>query len=143
MRIGNQYGAYNAYSSQAASSKPSTPSECETCKKRKYQDGSNEADVSFKAPGHISPQASASVVRAHEQQHVANAYEKAATGGGEVRNVSVALHTAICPECHTTYVAGGTTRTTIAYSNPGNPYQQNKIGSDAAQLRGANIDYIA
>lgn len=32
----------------------SSPAECETCQNRKYQDGSNEMDVSFKAPV-ISP----------------------------------------------------------------------------------------
>lgn len=143
MIIGNQYGAYDAYSGQAAASKPKTPSECETCKSRRYQDGSNEADVSFKAPGHIPPQASASVVRAHEQQHVVNAYEKAALAGGRVRSVSVSLQTRVCPECHRTYVAGGTTRTAISYANPTNPYQQNKKSSDAASLRGANIDLDA
>ena len=33
--------------------------ECETCKNRKYVDGSNEGDVSFKAPAHIDPNQSA------------------------------------------------------------------------------------
>lgn len=47
--------------------------ECQTCAKRKYVDGSNEFNVSFKAPGHISPEDSAAKVMAHEQQHVANA----------------------------------------------------------------------
>lgn len=40
--------------------------ECDECKNRKYQDGSDEM-VSFKSPGHISPSASGSTVRAHEQ----------------------------------------------------------------------------
>ena len=53
----------------------SSPAECETCKNRKYQDGSDEM-VSFKSASHISPQASASRVRAHEQEHVTNAYNK-------------------------------------------------------------------
>ena len=55
----------------------SSPAECETCASRKYQDGSDE-NVSFKSPQHISPQAAASRVRAHEQEHVNNAYTKAA-----------------------------------------------------------------
>lgn len=42
--------------------------ECQTCAKRKYVDGSNEFNVSFKAPGHISPEDSAAKVMAHEQQ---------------------------------------------------------------------------
>jgi len=61
----------------------SSPAECETCKNRKYQDGSNEM-VSFKSASHISPQASSSRVRAHEQEHVTNAYNKAAQNNGKV-----------------------------------------------------------
>lgn len=121
----------------------SSPAECQTCKERKYQDGSNESDVSFKAPGHIAPEASASTVMAHEQQHVANAYQKAAQKGGQVVSCSVSLHTAICPECGTSYVSGGTTNTSISYPNESNPYQQNKKAQDAIRLKGANIDYAA
>lgn len=121
----------------------SSPADCQTCKERKYQDGSNETDVSFKAPGHISPQASASTVMAHEQQHVANAYQKAAEKDGKVVSCSVSLHTAVCPECGTVYVAGGTTNTSISYPNESNPYQQNKKALDAIRLKGANIDYAA
>lgn len=134
----------------------SSPAECQTCRERKYQDGSNETDVSFKAPGHISPQASASTVRAHEQQHVSNAYQKAAQKGGDVVSCNVTLRTAICPECGTSYVSGGTTNTMISY--PGdenangrgldnvdmnNPYQKNQRALDAMRLIGSNIDYAA
>lgn len=121
----------------------SSPAECQTCKERKYQDGSNETDVSFKAPGHISPQASASTVMAHEQQHVANAYQKASEKDGRVVSCSVSLHTAVCPECGTAYVAGGTTSTSISYPDETNPYQKNKKAQDAIKLIGANIDYAA
>ena len=93
----------------------SSPAECETCKERKYQDGSNENDVSFKSPGHISPEAAPGAVRAHEQEHVANAYEKAQKGGGKVLQASVRIKTAVCPECGRTYVSGGETSTKIAY----------------------------
>ncbi len=117
----------------------SSPEECQTCKNRKYQDGSDENDVSFKAPGHISPQASAGAVRAHEMQHVNNAYQKAAEGNGEVRSVSVTLKTGVCPECGTTYVAGGETRTSIAYQKE-NPYAKNKQSLEAMKLIGSNID---
>ena len=81
-------------------------------------------------------------MRAHELQHVSNAYEKAAKGDGEVRSVSVTLKTAVCPECGTTYVSGGETRTSIAYSKE-NPYQQNKKALEAMNLIGANVDYVA
>lgn len=121
----------------------STPAECQTCKERKYQDGSNESDVSFKAPGHISPQASAATVMAHEMQHVSNAYQKASKGNGQVESATVSLHTAICPECGTAYVSGGETSTSISYPNESNPYQQNKKSADAAMLIGSNINYVA
>lgn len=88
--------------------------ECETCKNRKYKDGSDE-NVSFKAAAHISPEAAASQVRAHEGEHVANAYSKAAEKGGEVLSVSVRIETSVCPECGKSYVSGGTTSTKIRY----------------------------
>ena len=50
--------------------------ECQTCKNRKYVDGSNEGNVSFKTPGHISPESSGAKVMAHEKEHVANAVAK-------------------------------------------------------------------
>ncbi len=120
-----------------------------SCKQRKYQDGSNEGDVSFKTPGHISPQASAAAVRAHEQEHVGNAYEKAAKEGGKVRSATVSLRTEICPECGTSYVAGGETRTAISYPKETqageneNPYQKNNRALDAIKLVGANVDLVA
>lgn len=128
---------------QVKAGRKSSPSECKTCKERKYQDGSNESDVSFKAPGHISPQASAGAVRAHEMQHVGNAYEKAAKGDGKVVSATVTLRTEICPECGTSYVAGGETRTSIAYPAEENPYQKNRKALEAIGLIGSNIDYVA
>lgn len=116
--------------------------ECQTCKDRKYQDGSNEGNVSFKAPGHISPEASAAVVMSHEGEHVANAFSKAAQNNGKVVSASVSLQTSVCPECGKTYVAGGTTRTQIKY-NEENPYDKNKKIADETVLKGMNIDYAA
>lgn len=78
--------------------------ECQTCKNRKYKDGSDEM-VSFKTPQHVSPEGAASAVRAHEQEHVSNAYKKAAMDDGKVVSASVSIHTAICPECGRTYVS--------------------------------------
>ena len=51
--------------------------ECQTCENRKYQDGSDEHDVSFKNAAKVAPEAASSAVRSHEQMHVKNAYEKA------------------------------------------------------------------
>lgn len=119
--------------------KKSSPAECETCKERKYQDGSDE-NVSFKAATHLSPTAAGGAVRAHEGEHVANAYSKAAKGGGKVLQASVAIHTAICPECGRSYVSGGTTTTRIAYKNEENPYVRNMKSMDGGLLRGMNFD---
>lgn len=121
----------------------SSPEECETCKNRKYQDGSDEGNVSFKAAAHISPESAASRVRAHENEHVSNAYKKAAKDNGKVMNASVTLQTAICPECGRTYVSGGLTKTSIKYSNEDNPYTKNQKALDAINMRGANVDYAA
>ena len=119
------------------------PEECKTCKNRKYQDGSDEANVSFKSASHVSPESAGAAVRSHEAEHVKNAYNKAATGNGKVISASVNIHTSICPECGRTYVSGGTTNTQIKYYNESNPYQQNKKSADSINYRGANIDYVA
>ena len=122
----------------------SSPAECETCQNRKYQDGSDENDVSFQTPGHIDPDAAASTVLSHEYEHVANAYEKARDGGGEVKNVSVSLKTDICPECGRSYISGGVTRTQISYPNENNPYQKDAKEKDAdGTLRGFFVDIPA
>lgn len=114
---------------------------CETCQNRKYQDGSDEM-VSFKAPAHISPQSSAAAVMSHEQEHVANAYDKAAQGNGEVVQASVRLNTSVCPECGRTYVSGGETTTQIKYHED-NPYGKNFKKMDAASVIGQNLDLTA
>ena len=85
--------------------------ECATCANRSYQDVSNDAGVSFKAPGKIDPSSSAAVVMAHEQEHVSLAQARANENGGRII-ASVTLKTAICPECGTVYVAGGESRIT-------------------------------
>ena len=115
--------------------------ECRTCKNRKYKDGSDEM-VSFKSPQHVSPENAASAVRAHEQEHVSNAYKKAATGNGKVISASVSIHTAVCPECGRTYVSGGTTHTQIKYYNEENPYQQDLKSADRTKYTGMNLDYM-
>lgn len=112
--------------------------ECNTCKERNYQDGSDEM-VSFKSPGHISPEASSAAVRAHEQEHVSNAYKDAAQNNGEVLQASVALSTSVCPECGRSYVAGGTTTTQIKYEES-NPYSANQKLADQSVLLGMNFD---
>lgn len=128
-------------STRKQAGKKSSPAECETCKNRKYQDGSDEGNVSFKAAAHIDPKASAARVMGHEREHVSNAYKKAAQGNGKVMSCNVSLKTAVCPECGRTYVSGGTTATQIKYFNEENPYQKEMKSSDAAnKYLGMNYD---
>lgn len=114
--------------------------ECQTCKNRKYKDGSDEM-VSFKTAQHVSPERAASAVRAHEQEHVSNAYKKAAANDGKVVSASVSIHMEICPECGRSYVSGGTTHTQIKYYNEENPYQQDLKNADRTKYVGMNLDY--
>lgn len=113
--------------------------ECQTCKNRKYQDGSDEM-VSFKTAQHISPESASARVRAHEQEHVSNAYTDAAQNNGKVLRASVSIHTAICPECGRSYVSGGTTHTQIKYKNEENPYQKDLKATDHIKYAGMNKD---
>lgn len=114
--------------------------ECQTCAKRKYQDGSDE-NVSFKSAAHISPDAAASAVRAHEGEHVSNAYTDAAKKDGKVISASVSIHTSVCPECGRTYVSGGTTSTQIKY--PADPYKESQRALIEENAKGRQIDYAA
>ncbi|MDE5782449.1 MAG: hypothetical protein K2I03_13390 [Lachnospiraceae bacterium] len=110
---------------------------CETCENRKYQDGSDEM-VSFKSAAHIDPDNAGSAVRAHEQEHVSNAYKKASAKDGEVIQASVSIHTAVCPECGRVYVSGGTTTTQIKYNS--DMYAKNSKESDKTVIPGKNVD---
>lgn len=141
---GSSYGydinsALNKYGIESIQDDPRNGGECQTCKNRKYQDGSDEM-VSFKSAAHISPEASGAAVRAHEQEHVSNAFSKAATGNGKVLRASVTLKTAICPECGRSYIAGGTTSTQIKYYNEDNPYQKELKAADRGKYGGMNMD---
>jgi hypothetical protein len=93
--------------------------ECETCKNRKYVDVSNDPNVSFKTPTHLSPGAAVYAVASHEFEHVTHEQTNAQQNGRKVLYQSVQIHTAICPECGRVYVAGGkTTTVTVEKSSP-------------------------
>ena len=113
--------------------------ECSTCASRKYKDGSDEADVSYKAATHIDPSTSGSKVMAHEQEHVANAYEKAGSKNGEVVSASVTTTQAVCPECGRSYTSGGVTHSVIKYPAD-NAYGANQKSNDYAAMVGRNFD---
>lgn len=112
--------------------------ECQTCENRTYVDGSDEHNVSFKAPAHIDPENSASAVMSHELEHVSNARAEGSEPGKELVSVSVALKTSICPECGRVYVSGGVTNTTMRETK--NPYARNQANLDYAMASGANFD---
>ncbi len=118
------------------------PVECQTCKNRKYVDGSNEPNVSFKTPGSIRPEESYAKVSAHEREHVANAIAKGSKPGAKLINASVTLKMGVCPECGRTYVAGGVTNTQIKYSES-NPYERNRKSVEGSALLGLNVDESA
>ncbi len=103
--------------------------ECQTCKNRKYQDGSNDPGVSFKAAAHIDPESAASVVIGHEMEHVSHEQAKAEQNGAKVVQQYVVLHNSVCPECGRPYVAGGeTTTVTSTPTEPQNLAQQFDVG---------------
>lgn len=118
-------------------------SECQTCQNRKYVDGSNENDVSFKTPGHIAPENSASQVMAHEQEHVSNAIAEGNKPNKQLLSATVTLHTSVCPECGRVYVSGGTTHTRIRTTESSNPYDQRQRDMNRALLAGMNFDKTA
>ncbi len=121
-----------------APGRKSSPAECETCKERKYQDGSDEM-VSFKSASHISPTEAPTAVRAHEGEHVSNAYKKAAQEGGKVLRASVTIKMAICPECGRSYVSGGQTDTCIKFPKDDNPYNKNLKSLLDDATKGGNV----
>ncbi|MBE6072580.1 MAG: hypothetical protein E7208_11570 [Clostridium butyricum] len=120
--------------SNTSSKEVQTGEACQTCNERKYLDGSDDPSVSFKTAGHIDPEDSASVVKSHEMEHVANEQASAKSKGKEVVSQSVALHTSVCPECGKTYVSGGTTKTTTK-SETELPFN---LGE--SNLKGHNVD---
>lgn len=147
--VNNTYGMNYSFYNNAIPGRPQDMSdkvngnptgECETCKNRKYVDGSDEM-VSFKTPSRISPGRAASAVRAHEQEHVSNAYSKAAKNNGKVLAANVTIKTDICPECGRSYVAGGVTATQIKYYNEENPYQKDLKAADSIKYSGMFADY--
>ena len=117
---------------------PSGKVECQTCKNRTYVDQSGDAGVSFKAPGHISPEASAAVVSSHEAEHVAIAKAEGGKAGNKLVRASVRLHMSTCPECGRAYVSGGTTTTQISYSDPNQ--KRGGVNSIDEDLKGVVVD---
>lgn len=144
---GSGYGAFTPDYTASTASRPVEKGECQTCKNRRYVDGSNENDVSFKTPTHIDPNTAASAVMSHERMHVSNAVAEGSQKNKELVSVSVTLHTSICPECGRVYVSGGETNTTIRTDNSSsrntNPYARQQAAWNYQMSAGANLDLIA
>jgi hypothetical protein len=85
--------------------------ECETCRKRRYQDDSDDSSVSFQVPTNMSPEAAKVKVRGHEMEHVRRESIKAKAEGKKVVSQTVRILTNTCNECGRIYVSGGLTRT--------------------------------
>lgn len=105
--------------------------ECKTCENRKYQDGSDDPGVSFKAPTKVAPQEAAMAVMAHEEQHVTHEQARAREEGRKVVSQSVQLHTAVCPECGRIYISGGTTTTRTAAQTDAKQFDPDQFKSSS------------
>lgn len=112
--------------------------ECQTCRSRKYSDGSSDSTVSFQTPTKLSPEQADTAVRSHEQEHVVHEQARAKESGKRVVSQSVAIHTAICPECGRSYVSGGTTTTVTKPESGQSAYSSS--GSAAVSSSGAMVD---
>ena len=155
MNIGNVGGLYNNYLVPVNNIEKTTPAnsneiygasvkvkgttECSTCENRQYVDGSDENNVSFKTPGHISPEQSYAKVMSHEQEHVSNAIAKGNKPGASLLSATISLKMSTCPECGRQYVAGGTTKTLMKYSEEV-PYEKGRKLLEGSFLKGMKID---
>lgn len=137
-------GKTEAVSENEAPGKIGEEEKCQTCERRKYQDGSNDMGVSFKTPTRVAPEAAASAVRGHEQEHVVRERAKAEREDRRVVSQNVTLHTGICPECGKVYISGGTTRTvTAAKSEPQTAEIPEKDGLGQAQAARSPFSAVA
>jgi hypothetical protein len=87
---------------------------CKTCASRTYKDGSDDPTVSYQTATHISPEAAAGAVRAHENEHVRHEQARATREDRQVVSQTVTLQMSCCPECGRPYVSGGKTVTITA-----------------------------
>lgn len=130
---GEPFGMDGFSIGRAGAASPTAAAECATCASRRYQDGSDDASVSFQTPTKLSPGAAASAVMSHEMEHVTNEQAYAARENREILYQSVVIHRDICPECGTVYVAGGETKT-VSRGKAERAYGDSmKIANKAAQ----------
>ncbi|MCC6729349.1 MAG: hypothetical protein IT208_08415 [Chthonomonadales bacterium] len=128
-RAGPASGASGAQGAGATGGAP-TITECQTCKERRYQDRSEDPGVSFKAATHVSREAAAAAVTAHESEHVRREQRRTREEGREIAYQTVRIFMAACPECGRTYVAGGLTRTVTRAASGSRTEPQHPLNVD-------------
>lgn len=111
---------------------------CKTCEERTYQDGSDDAGVSFQTPTHIPASTAGIAVASHEGEHVSRESDKAAREGRVVTQKTVTMQMSCCPECHRVYAAGGTT--TISTMADKSASADSQSGLDLMGGAGENLD---
>ena len=112
--------------------------ECETCRKRRYQDDSDDSAVSFQMPTNMSPAAAKSRVRMHELEHVRREGIKARQEGKHIVSQTVQIKTDTCNECGRIYVSGGLTRT-VTRIDMRDFHRMFMLGFDGTDEYGKNI----
>lgn len=112
--------------------------ECETCRKRRYQDDSDDSAVSFQMPTNMSPTAAKSRVRMHELEHVRREGIKARQEGKQIVSQTVQIKTDTCEECGRIYVSGGLTRT-VTRSDMRDFHRMFMLGFDGTDESGKAI----
>ena len=113
--------------------------ECETCRKRRYQDASDDSAVSFQMPTNMSPAAAKSKVRSHELEHVRREGIKARQEGKQIVSQTVQIKTDTCEECGRMYVSGGLTRT-VTRSDMRDFHMMFMVGFDGTDASGKQIE---
>lgn len=112
--------------------------ECETCRKRRYQDDSDDSMVSFQSPTTMSPGAARSRVRSHELEHVRRESIKAKQEGKQIVSQTVQIKTDTCEECGRIYVSGGLTRT-VTRTDMRDFHRMFMLGFDGKDAAGREI----
>ncbi len=108
--------------------------ECETCATRRYQDGSNDAGVSFKTPTRLTPAQASSAVVSHEKEHYTREASRAESENKDVLVNSIRIHSSICPDCGKAYVSGGETTTVTRTRKNDSPSPLKEVQSDGQRL---------
>lgn len=109
--------------------------ECKTCANRKYADRSDDSSVSFQTPTKLNPSTAAAKVAAHEHEHVVNERADAEKEGRRIVSQTVSMHYATCPECGSSYISGGKTRTVTAGKQEADENRPGQSGDGSEKIK--------